>query len=261
MRQQLAQAYFDLSTAHRDMKLDLTVARFRAHDTKELRDLMQGVIRALLSMKTDNELFEEIVQSRPGTRYSYLSAISEKSHEGLAALRAFRGAKDASMLFLPSDASARKGVGALQGPTQGLVTAMLAGLEACDAAFMDMSGCRSSLGPPRDVSSDVAGARARILAAMKQFDEAESVLSRSQDLRVSSPEIIRLLGLARSVRMTADPIINLMARIRVQQAQSSRVYVDPPAYDFWKALNRTNAQVRHDRGTVTPSLFSPSTIL
>ena len=59
MHQRLSQAYFDLSAAHREMKLDITVARFRARDIKDLRSLMQGVIRGLLAMKIANELFED----------------------------------------------------------------------------------------------------------------------------------------------------------------------------------------------------------
>ena len=73
---------------------------------------------------------------------------------------------------------------------------MIGGLQACDAAFMDMSRHRSYLGPPKHVSSDVAFAEARLAAAAKQFDDAEGVLSGSQESRGYNQEIVRLLGLA-----------------------------------------------------------------
>lgn len=251
MRQRLAQTFFDLSAAHRDMKLDVTIARFRARDTKTLRNHMQAVIRGLLSLKIDNELFEDLLHSRPVTRRSRLSIISEKSTSG-------RPRSPAAQTWAPplSDEDAlEKGLQALQEPTQDLVAAMNEALRTCDAAFMDMSGYRSYLGPPKDVSSDVATAEKRVIAAVTEFDQAESVLSNSQELQGYNREIIRLLVLARSVRMTTDPIIKLMAKMREMQAQSNHIRVDPPAYAFWKSLNRSNAQVRHDRGTVTPSLW------
>lgn len=249
MHQRLSQAYFDLSAAHREMKLDITVARFRARDIKDLRSLMQGVIRGLLAMKIANELFEDLLHSRPGTRRSALSIITEKSDD-------VRPENERPKpLFISNEEAHKKGVAVLQEPTQTLVAAMIGGLQACDAAFMDMSRHRSYLGPPKHVSSDVAFAEARLAAAAKQFDDAEGVLSGSQESRGYNQEIVRLLGLARSVRMTTDPIIKLMVRIREMQALSNRIRIDPPAYAFWKSLNRSNAQVRHDRGTVTPSSF------
>lgn len=249
MRQRLSQAFFDLSVAHREMKLDITIARFRARDIKELRGHVQGVIRGLLSMKIDNEIFEDLLHSRPATRRSGLSVISEKSVDG-------RSGNPRARTWAPSlsdDDAQAKGLRVLQGPTQALVEAMDDGLRACDAAFMDMSGYRSFLGPPKDVSSDVVDAEKRIATAVKEFDEAEGILSGSQESQGYNPEIIRLLVLARSVRMTTDPIIKLMARMHEMKAQSNHIRFDPPAYAFWKSLNRSNAQVRHDRGTVTPS--------
>lgn len=249
MRQRLSQAFFDLSAAHRDMKLDITIARFRTRDIKGLRTHMQAVIRGLLSMKIDNELFEDLLHSRPTTRRGRLSIISEKSTDGRP-----RNARASTWAPSISDEDAHeKGLRALQEPTQDLVAAMNEGLRTCDAALMDMSGYRSYLGPPKDISSDVAAAETRLATAVQEFDQAENVLSNSQEMRGYNPEIIRLLVLARSVRMTTDPIMKLMAKMREMQAQSNHIRVEPPAYAFWKSLNRSNAQVRHDRGTVTPS--------
>lgn len=253
MRQRLSQAFFDLSAAHRDMKLDITVARFRARDVKGLRSHTQAVIRGLLSMKIDNELFEDLLHSRPATRRSHLSIINEKNSDG-------RPGNPRAHTWAPSlsdDDAREKGLQALQEPTQDIVAAMSEGLRTCDAALMDMSGYRSYLGPPKDISSDVAAAEKRLAAAVKEFDQAESVLSDSQELQGYNPEIIRLVVLARSARMTTDPIMKLMAKMREMQAQSNHIRVDPPAYAFWKSLNRSNAQVRHDRGTVTPSPSRP----
>ncbi|SPO05040.1 related to BRE4 Protein involved in endocytosis [Cephalotrichum gorgonifer] len=256
MRQQLAQTFFDLSTACRDMRLDITVSRFRTDDVAELRNLMQGVVRGLLSMKLDNELFENLLHSRPTTARSYLSAISEWSVEGRGGSRPGTLAGGSRPPSLSYDDSFRKGVRVLQGPTQELVAAMVDGLRACDAVFMDISGHRSSLGPPKDVSSDIESAEAKIAAAAKKFDDAETALSGSQEVRGYNPEIMRLLGLARSVRMTSGPINKLMTGMRAIQARSHHIRVELPSNDLWKSLTRTNAQVRHDRGSVTPTSYN-----
>ena len=254
MRLRLSHAFFDLSAAHRDMKLDITVARFCARDIKDLKTHMQGVIRGLLSMKIDNELFEDLLHSRPATRQSGLSAISEKS----AGARPRNPRAQTWAPSLADNEAQAKGLRILQEPTQGLLAAMKFGLQTCDAALMDMSGYRSYLGPPKDVSANLAEAEAKVAAAVKEFDDAEGDLSDTQELKRYNPEVIRLLVLARSVRMTTDPIKRLMSKMREMQAQSNHIRIDPPAYAFWKSLNRSNAQVRHDRGTVTPS---PSTCL
>lgn len=49
----------DLSKAYRDLRLDVTISRFPPNDVGELRNLMQAVIRALLSMETETALFND----------------------------------------------------------------------------------------------------------------------------------------------------------------------------------------------------------
>jgi hypothetical protein len=59
LHRRLAQTYIDVSIAYRDMRLDLTVTRFRPTDVKDLRNIMLDIIRYLLSLETETSLFNE----------------------------------------------------------------------------------------------------------------------------------------------------------------------------------------------------------
>ena len=64
LHQELAGTFVNVSQAHRDLVLDLSITRFKPSDVTALRNLMQAVIRAFLSLKVDTELFEEVERHR-----------------------------------------------------------------------------------------------------------------------------------------------------------------------------------------------------
>src|SRR5690606_29613579 len=104
-----------------------------------------------------------------------------------------------------------------------------------------------------EFSSDVICAKDNLYVAMKAYDCVESSLVDLQELRDFNPEILKILSQARSIRMAADPVMDLLRKLKHMQEQSNRVIFHPPTFELWRSLNRTNAQVRHDRGSVTPS--------
>lgn len=243
----------ELSQAYRDLRLDLTVTRFRPDDFGELRNLMQASIRALLSMETETYLFDEeeieeadeqIAITVDGPTESPLKPAQGRNQEGEN---------------IPDpDEICRKVVKELSTPTRDLLSCMSEGLRRCDAALMDLSGYRQHLGPPKDVSPDVVPLQIRMRKSKAAFDAVESRLLDSGDLPSSSiqdSDIVQLFVFARHVREAAATIDDLMAKVYAMQHISDWPKMYLPSYPFWKALHRTNPQIRHDIGGITAGSY------
>jgi hypothetical protein len=216
------------------MRIDLTITRFRPIDVRELRNTVQGVVRALLSMKTDTDLFEEW-DSPIGITVADSSG-SESSYED----------------------SGRKVAQALSRPTKEVIACMTEAVSRCHAALMDLTGWRKQIGPPPDISSDIVPIQLRMKDALEAFDAAEARLLTSKDRPDTYAEhgqAVELFVFARHTRETAATVVHLMTHVHDMQSRSSHTRVNLPTYPPKKALYRTNAQVRHDRGGVTAGMY------
>ncbi|KAF4972415.1 hypothetical protein FSARC_982 [Fusarium sarcochroum] len=234
LRRRLAKTFMDMSLAYRDMRIDITITRFRPMDVRELRNAVQGVVRALLSMNTDTDLFED--WDNPVEITVAGDSSSESSFED----------------------SGRKVAQTLSGPTKEVIACMAEGMRRCHAALMGLTGWRKHFGPPTDVSSDLVPVQLRMQNALAAFDAAETHLLRSNDRPETYAEhgqVVELFVFSRHVRETAATIVNLMSRVHDTQTRSSRMRFNFPTYPPEKALYRTNAQVRHDRGGVTAGMY------
>ncbi|EXA00458.1 hypothetical protein FOWG_00678 [Fusarium oxysporum f. sp. lycopersici MN25] len=234
LRRRLAKTFMDMSLAYRDMRIDITITRFRPNDVRELRNSVQGVVRALLSMNTDTELFEDWSDTLEITVADDAGSESEVEDSG------------------------RKVARALSGPTREVIDCMSEGLKTCHAALMDLTGWRKHFGPSADVSSDLVPVQLRMQNSLAVFDTAEDHLLRSNDrpeTYADHGQAVEFLVFARHVRETAGTVVNLMAIVQDMHTSSKRIRVNLPAYPFGKALYRTNAQVRHDRGGVTAGMY------
>jgi hypothetical protein len=224
----------DMSLAYRDMRIDITITRFRPNDVRELRNSVQGVVRALLSMNTDTELFEDWSNTLEITVADDAGSESEVEDSG------------------------RKVARALSGPTREVIDCMSEGVKTCHAALMDLTGWRKHFGPSADVSSDIVPVQLRMRNSLEVFDTAEDHLLRSNDrpeTYADHGQAVEFLVFARHVRETAGTIVNLMTIVQDMHTNSNRIRVNLPVYPFGKALYRTNAQVRHDRGGVTAGMY------
>lgn len=146
----------------------------------------------------------------------------------------------------------------LAGPTQEMLFFMRRVLWSCNGALMDISGHRASLGPADDVSSDVGRALRMLHGASSTFDHVEDELSGPEGLPFSSltrPEVAKLLVFSRFIRTAASAIDALGAHVceMKQKSDQSGVGMHLPSYPLHKAVNYTNAQIRHDRGGATAS--------
>ncbi|KAH7238918.1 hypothetical protein BKA59DRAFT_402587 [Fusarium tricinctum] len=234
LRRRLAKTFMDMSLAYRDMRIDITITRFRPMDLRELRNAVQGVVRALLSMDTDTDLFED--WTNPVEITIADDAGSEASLED----------------------SRRKVAQVLMDPTKEVISCMSEGITRCHAVLMDLTGWRKHFGPPADISSDIASVQLRMETALEAFDTAEMLLLRSEDRPETYAEhgqAVELFVFARHVRETAATIANLMAKVHDMSTHSNRKRVNLPTYPPEKAMYRTNAQVRHDRGGITAGMY------
>ena len=281
---QLAWTFVNLSQTYRDLTLDISITRFRPADVMALRNLMQGVIRSLLSLKMDTQLFDDFgsTSSPPATpepegarQPSPLSRILTKGTDtnpsqtlqsslGIPqldndAVVDIDGPRRPEIRRTDTELQAVQLVAdTLAEPTSELLSCMRVSLERCDAVLMDMSGHRVYLGPPKSVSSDIPGALIRIRRAMIKYDEEEDMLMDNPRLPPTysdHPEVVELFLFVHPIRQAASTVEALLVKVNEMQQRHRgwRVYL--PSYPLTKSMQRTNAQVRHDRGGVTAGFY------
>lgn len=223
------------------------MTRFRPDDVAELRNLMQAVIRALLSLETETYLFrdseaeDEVVITVNGPASGPLNDASPSES-------ASSSTQDVST----------KVTRELAKPTREVISCMAQGLSRCHAALMDLSGYRKYLGPSPQVSSDIEPMQARMRQAKDAFDIVESRLLDAGILPASSirdSEVVQLFVFARHVREAASTLEPLMVKVHAMQHACGWPRLHLPSYPFRKSLHRSNAQVRHDRGGVTAGSY------
>ncbi|KAI5467737.1 hypothetical protein BGZ63DRAFT_410626 [Mariannaea sp. PMI_226] len=239
LRRRLNRTFMDIALAYRDMRLDITVTRFHPTDVRELRNLVQGVVRAFLSMETDTQLFEDWnAEDEP---------IATKQSSKASAVRMTAEFQDLS----------RQVANSLSGPTREVLQSMAEGMSRCHAALMNVSSCRQYFGPEPEISSDIPPALARLKIALDAFDLVESRLLGSNDTPESyseHPETVKLFVFTRHVREAAAMLVNLMVKVDEIASRSNHWRLNLPSYPLSKAISRTNAQVRHDRSGVTAGI-------
>jgi hypothetical protein len=255
LRRRLAKTFVDLSTAYRDMRIELTVMRLDPLDVRALRNLMQAVLRALLAMKTETKLFDKREDAAAAAAADADAALTRQTSFNSVEDWA-RGLRlDMASGMADGERAMRVVVRKLGDPTRDLLAVMREALQRCDAALMDIAGYRRSFGPEGDVSSDVGGLLSlRIRDAMARFDAAEALLLDSDELptiNAQKPEVVKLFVFARHIRLAATAIEQLASKVHEMQRRGDSPRVCLPTYPLHKALKRTNAQVRHDRGGVT----------
>lgn len=273
LHRQLAWTFVSLSQAHRDLVLDISITRFRPSDVASLRNLMQAVIRSLLSLKTDTNLFDDIEKIRTqrdqSTMPQGLSDFSPSNVPAIGVPSAHSLGKDTNIPIddpkpppvQESDSKERAIrliADKLADPTSELLSSMRESLAICDAVLMNMSGYRKYLGPINSVSSDIQGALNKTREAMIKYDEEEDVLMANPALPPTysdHPEVVELFLFIYPVRQAASSMEKLLVHVMAMQQRHPGWRIYPPSYPLSKALQRTNAQVRHDRGGLTAGFY------
>lgn len=232
VRRTLSWHITNLSDAVRDLTLDFSITRFRPSDIQTIRNLLQGVIRATLVIQPDTQLF---------------SLARLDSSDATLAENGLRKTPSTLAVIISSR---------LAEPTSALLKSSMSTLATCDAVLMDLSSYRRYLGPSMDVSTDLPSALQVLSSTIEMFDSADETLLRDPRLpRAYSdhPEVVQLLLFVHPIRLVAGRILALAQK--VSQMKSSKWALHRPSYPFVKALSRTNAQVRHDRGGLTAGFY------
>ncbi|TVY75651.1 Protein BRE4, partial [Lachnellula suecica] len=245
---QLAWTFVNLSQAYRDLVLDISLTRFQPSDVMSLRNLMQAVIRSLLSLSNETQLFDEMERKREGKTNSPDTSDESVIDIDNSPSRPPFSRSDSE------DKAVKLVADKLADPTTDLLSCMRNSLERCDAVLMGMSGYRRYLGPAESTSSDIVGALTRIRKVIIKYDEAEESLMNNPALPptyTNHPQVVELFLFVHPIRQAATSVEALLVKVMQMQQRHRgwRIYL--PSYPFQKALERTNAQVRHDRGGVT----------
>lgn len=254
LRRSLARASVDVGSAYRDLRLDLSITRFDPQDIRSLRNLIQGVIRALLLLKTETRLFEKWKVPEDGTVPVIVTAFQEAAAGNIPSIPTDGGEDTTKDAAANVDDWLRLVSEKLATPTESMLFAMRSALSSSDAALMDMSGFRRELGPAEDASSDAHQARLLLRRAIHKYDQAERDLRRSDELPLTSlsvQEIAKLIVFTQLIRIAANSIDDLATQVVDMQQASRSLKLSLPSYPIRKAVNNVNAQVRRDRGGQT----------
>ncbi|KAI9051176.1 hypothetical protein LZ554_005278 [Drepanopeziza brunnea f. sp. 'monogermtubi'] len=279
LHRQLAWTFVNLSQAHRDLVLDITITRFQPTDVETLRNIMQGVIRSLLSLRMETQLFNvfEPIPTETSTAERRSRSSEAKFVQGDGnthpsddnptisknnVIDIDNVSQRPSMSRTSTGERAVKLVASrLADPTSKLLKCMRASLERCDAVLMGMSGYRKYLGPPKDVSVDILGSLTELRKTLIKYDQEEESLMNNPSLPPTysdHPEVVELFLFVHPIRQAARTVEALLVKVMEMQQkhQGWRLYL--PSYPWQKAIQRTNAQVRHDRGGLTAGFYFQS---
>ncbi len=218
----------------RDFTIDLTISRFVPNDVRSIRNLIQAVDRSILAIRPDTSLFDADAspsQSTSGVTSNLFS--STPSHD--------------------SGSTTRLICSSLRDPTRQVIDAMIDSVKCADAIILQTGG--------QNVSQDSRASLMsldRLRSAKAAFDSADAALVASPELPSlyhKSPDVAELFLFIHPVKQTADKVESLIAKICEMQSTSRHWRIRAPSYPLFKALMRTNPQVRHDRGGLTAGFY------
>jgi hypothetical protein len=125
MRRRLAHTFVNLSQAYRDLVINFSVTLFDPKDVLQLRNLMQGVIRTLLSLKSETRLFEDFPDEDNDDKSPALAKTDDFIVEMEPNSKSEGNSQEYELLKFVA--------GSISEPTELLLRAMKASLQSCDA--------------------------------------------------------------------------------------------------------------------------------
>ena len=219
LRRNLALQFVRLSTATRDFTIEFTYSKIRAGDVKVLRNEIQGLIRAILALKPSTSLFD---------------AYDEVHGE-------------------PADTIRQ----CLAGPVGGLLEAMRDCILATDMKMLNIAGLTATAARYGQ-TLPLHDALAMLKTSQEAFDRADARLLEEGKFITACKgniEVIELFLFVHPVRQAADTIMILSQHVLDMQKRCYKWRIQAPSYPWYKAINRSNPQVRHDRGGLTAGFY------
>ena len=230
LRRDLAWEFVVLSQAVRDFTIEFAISRYRPDEVRTLRNLVQAIIRSTLSIPSQTKLFEQD------------SAMPERVVDSFPSI----GPSDENSAHLVREF--------LKDPTRKLIDAMRTAIEDVDNVILHIGG-QSRLNPP------IASALNLLREAKSNFDQADATLLANPNLSpryAKQPDAVDMLLFIHPVRQTADKVEACVEKVLQLQEANHGWRILAPSYPWRKAVTRTNAQVRHDRGGLTAGFYFQS---
>ncbi|KAI1881073.1 hypothetical protein JX265_001313 [Neoarthrinium moseri] len=250
-RRRLALTFVNLSQAYRDLVLDFSITLFSPADVKELRNLMQAVVRGLLSLKSDARLFDKFDQVQAANIRGSTAEPGDFVVEIGHGPESETTAHEREVIRFVSEN--------LVEPTERLLSGMKDCLQSCDAVLMEMCGHRQYIGPPSNISNDVSGTLVKLRRRIITFTTTQDSVLASKTLPptyAEYPEVVKLFAYCRPIHQAATAVEALAVKVnQMEQRKPQYPKFHRPSYPFRKSLHRTNAQVRHDRGGLTAGSY------
>ncbi|KAL9043580.1 MAG: hypothetical protein Q9214_003239, partial [Letrouitia sp. 1 TL-2023] len=239
LKRELSYHFVRLSTAVRDFTIDISVSRFDPDDIRVMRNLTQGVIRALLSIQSDTVLFN--IQLNPLAEGLHGGKLQDQ-HQDLSA-------EDEKHLIVTLVADF------LAKPTRKMLDAMSACLDSCDSVMLAIGGQQKLHlnKTPQSLSMCLQ----MLQKSIEGFDAADDALVDRPEMVSGSSydEVVKLFLFVHPIRQAADKVRMLTKQIYAMEQKHRGWWLQLPSYPFKKSFNRTNAQVRHDRGGLTAGFY------
>ena len=234
LKQKLAWQFVRVSQAVRDFNIDITISKFLSDDIQALRNLIQAVDRSVLAIAPETTLFDNT--STP-------DALDHDATSTTMSPDFVQGSGNTVHLICSS----------LREPTRNLIDAMIKSVKCADSAILQIGGQHAQPGPGSlSVSLD------HLRTAKAAFDSADALLVANPNLPSvyhKSTDVIELFLFVHPVRQTADKVENLIAKVLEMESTNTAWSIRTPSYPLRKAVMRTNAQVRHDRGGLTAGFY------
>ncbi len=201
-----------------------------------MRNLVQGVIRAVLAIRPDTALFNTVPSEEDTTAAINGQASSYEDEVVLSAIcRVFAG------------------------PTRALIEVMSESIIITDTVIMAIGGYKHP--SASNNISETLRVLERLEGARDAFDTADFSLTGHPALPSTYsdyPEMVKLFLFVHPVRQAADTVEALLDKTLQIQQKDQPPTVHPPSYPLPKALLRCNAQVRHDGGGLTAGFYFAS---
>ena len=247
-KRDLAQHFVDISQAVRDFTIDLSISPYHPDDVRNIRNLIQGVLRSVAATRTNTLLFD-IADSPP-------DVASDAAENGSAFSRSYQTQPPPQERPVKNPTQFVSKL--LASPTRNMIEALQEAIRRIDAALMDISGYRRYLGPPKAISSNVTQALADLRTARSEYDAADEYIAENPNLSLAyadHPELIELLLFIQPLRQSLDKVEALLLHVLAMREKDTRLRIHLPSYPLSKLLLRSNAQVRHDRGGLTAGFY------
>lgn len=239
LKRKLASQFVDLSQAVRDFTIEFSISRLVPDDVRSIRNLVQAVERSILSIKPETNIFDD--PTTQGATPEAVAMFGASVHHTASVHK--------RTIHLISDC--------LREPVRGIIDAMKEGIARVDDTILAIGGQSSSQESSKRPIS-LAQSLQQLRSAKENFDSADALLVRNPDLPAlyhKSADVIELFLFVHPVRQAADKVEMLLLKVLEMQSSDGRWGIRVPSYPFHKAVMRTNAQVRHDRGGLTAAYY------